>query len=88
MAVTPAALRRWPLPHDGEANGAEMPVLLRYLAPFLFGLVLIQERTEQLLRSGHDLIEMHGTKFAAHDPKPLRLHDILHFIRQPWRAPP
>jgi hypothetical protein len=65
-----------------------MPVLLRYPAPFLFGLVLIEERTEQLLRSGYDLIEKHGTKFAAHDPKPMRLHDILRFIRQHWRAPP
>ena len=63
-----------------------MPVLLRYLTPFLFGLVLIEEGTEQLLRSGHNLIKMHGAKFAADNPKPLRLHEILHYSAALARA--
>src|ERR1700733_14685050 len=55
--------------HDREAHAGLVAVFFRNLAPAIFGLCAALERTFDLRRAFHELVEIHRTELAADHPE-------------------
>src|ERR1700676_83005 len=62
--------------HDGKTNAGLVTVLFRDHAPGVLGFLAGLERTLNLGRAFHELVEVHRTELAANHPE-IATHDSL-----------